>query len=196
MRRMNDLENFAYAEICKSLAGIGADIVPDIYVLSFYVEDLDDDPRYPILRVGYNTRARLATCAHIPGNEPKWNFAFWLQNTLVAIGEPGTQGQRLLEDLLTSQDLWYSNEEELANSAGCDAKAEAITGCFVAMCVRTAQELHGTGIIEARFGHPVPVIIHELEYDRQIAVQSAVANPPGVASEFVDWINSMYDDPV
>jgi len=34
--------------------------------------------------------------------------------------------------------------------------------------------------------------VHELEYYDEIAVQTAAANPPGVAGEFEDWIASMY----
>jgi hypothetical protein len=34
---MNDFEKFAYDEVCTALADIQIDIVPDVYVLSFYV---------------------------------------------------------------------------------------------------------------------------------------------------------------
>lgn len=127
---MNDFEKFAYDEVCKALEDIEVDIVPDVYVLSFYVFDLNDDPRHPILQVGYNTRTRLSACTPAEGQTPgwpiasdlheaKWSFAFWLQNELQLIGEPQTQGGLLLEELLKSKGLWYSDDDEHADFDRC-----------------------------------------------------------------------------
>jgi hypothetical protein len=33
------------------------------------------------------------------------------------------------------------------------------------------------------FGNPLPVLIHELEYDDEIAAQNVRANPPGVVPD-------------
>lgn len=199
---MNSFENFAYDEVCTALADIEVDIVPDIYVLSFNVFDLDDDPRHPILQVGYNTRTRLSACTPTEGQAPgwpiasdlheaKWNFAFWLQNELKFIGEPETQGGLLLEELLKSKALWYSDEDEHADFDRCTPIATEITAYFVAMCVRIAQALHASGVIKDRFLHSIPIVVHELEYYDQIASQTAAANPPGLTKEFVAWVSSL-----
>jgi len=188
---MNDFEKFACTEISNALAGIDAAAVPDIYALSFFVDDVDGDPRYPWLQLGYNTRAQVAAStasAASDAAEAKWNFAFWLQNELAFIGEPGTAGRQLLEQALKAEGLWYSDEEEAGDFERCMQVADRITAYFVDACVRIAQALHASGAIEARFGHPVPIIVHELEYYDQIAMQTAAANPPGLAQEFVDWV--------
>ncbi len=197
---MSDVEKYVFDEVCGGLASIDVDTAADIYVLSFYVDESAHENCHPILRVGFNTQSRVETCrAEIGGqadaDELKWNFAFWLQNTLLSFGEPGTEGQRLLEDMLTRKKLWYSDKDEDADFDACMQKADAIGQCFAAMCVRVAQELHACGIIEQRFGRRIPIIVHELEYFDQIASRTAAANPAGLANEFVDWINRMYDRP-
>lgn len=199
---MNDFEKFAYKDIFEELADIDTEITPDIYVLSFYVFDLDDDPRRPVLQLGYNTCARLAECTPAKGQAPgwpvassaqeaKWNFAFWLQNELKFIGEPESEGGQLLEAILKARGLWYSDEDEEADYDRCEKIASEITTYFVSACVRIAQALHASGVIEQRFSGPVPIVVHELEYYDQIALQTRLANPPGLAKEFEDWIASM-----
>lgn len=200
---MNDFEKFCYNEIYEALEAIDTRITPDIYVLSFYIFDLEDDPRRPVLQLGFNTRSRLAECIPAIGRESgwpgasstqeaTWNFAFWLQNALKFIGEPENEGGQLLETLLKSRGLWYSDEDEEAHFDHCEKIASEITAYFVDTCVRLAQALHESGVIEQRFSGPIPIVVHELEYYDKIAAQTRLANPPGVAKEFEDWIASLY----
>jgi hypothetical protein len=196
---MNDFEKFAYDQICDALATIDAQSTADIYVLSFYIYDVNDDPRRPVLQFGYNTRARLAECTpaddELPGwpvasnaQEAKWNFAFWLQNELTSVGETGSEGERLLEAALKAKALWYSDEDEETDFDGCDKFARGITDYFVDASVRIARALHASGVIEQRFSIAIPIVVHELEYYDQIGLQTRLANPPGIAQEFEDWI--------
>lgn len=190
---MNEFEKFAHDEICTALANVDTRGNPDIYVLSFYVFDIDDDPRYPVLQLGYNTLAHAMACAPSASGaeEAKWNFAFWLQNELKFIAEPGTQGRLLLEGHLKASGLWYSDEEEEEDFDQCMQIADRITAYFLDACVRIAQALHETGMIERTFSKPVPIVVHELEYYDEIAMQTCRANPPGLTKEFENWIASM-----
>ena len=52
---MNDFEQLFYSQISAALANIDKSTIRDIYALSFFIYDKDDDPRYPILQLGYNT---------------------------------------------------------------------------------------------------------------------------------------------
>ena len=61
---------------------------------------------------------------------------------------------------------------------------------FVSACVRLARHLHAIGLIDKTFGRPIPVLVHELEYYDAIADQAAAANPPGVAADFITWVQS------
>ena len=191
---MNDFEQFSYNMINAALAQIDPATIADIYALSFYMYDEDDDPRHPVLQLGYNLRTHLAqsTPEASDANEAKWNFAFWLQNELAFVGVPGTESGQLLEAQLKARGLWYSDEDEEADFDRCMQIGSEITTCFVGACVRIARALHDDGVIAQVFSRPVPIIVHELEYDDGIAVQTAAANPPGVAREFEDWIASLY----
>ena len=66
---------------------------------------------------------------------------------------------------------------------------EQITERFVELCVQVSRALHDEGSITGKFGRPVPIIVHELEYYDQIAEQTCRANPPGLTSEFEDWVS-------
>lgn len=158
---MNDFEKLSYDEISAALASIDTVSTPDIYAVSFYVSDVDDDPRYPILQLGFNTRTRVAesTASASSVDEATWNYAFWLQNELRFVGEVGTQGRQLLEDLLKTKGLWYSDEEEDADFDLCEQVASGITAYFVDACVRIAHALHANGVIERQFSCEVPIII-------------------------------------
>ena len=190
---MNDFEQFCYDTICTALAAIDTQVTPDIYALSFYMSDIDDDPRQPVLQLGYNTRTQVAQSAASASDaeEATWNYAFWLQNELTFVGEPGTQGAQLLQDLLQAKGLWYSDEDEAEHFDHCMLKAGDMTACFVDACVRVAQALHATGVIEQQFSRPVPIVVHGLEYYDAIALQTRLANPPGLTQAFEDWIASM-----
>jgi hypothetical protein len=194
MNPVNDFEQFCYDEICAALADIDTRNTPDIYVISFHVFDADDDPRYPVLQLGYNTRTRVAECAQSASNveEATWNYAFWLQNEIRFIGEAGTQGAKLLEDLLRTKGLWYSDEEDDADFDRCEQLASDITAYFVNAWVRIARALHTDGVIARQFSGQVPIVIHELEYYDDIAIQTRRANPPGWTNDFESWIASMY----
>lgn len=190
---MNDFERFCYQEICSALASVEPQGSPDIYALSFFINDVDDDPRYPVLQLGYNTLTRVAECTPSASDaeEARWNFAFWFQNELALVGQPGTKGRQLLEDWLKENGLWYSDEEEDIDFERCMRIASAITAYFIDACVRVARALHENGIIEQYFFRPIPILVHELEYYDEIALQTRSANPPGLATEFEEWIASL-----
>lgn len=191
---MNNFEQFSYNEISAALANIDMSTIPDVYVLSFFIHDKEDDPRHPVLQLGYNTLTHLAqsTQSASDADEAKWNFAFWLQNELAFVGESGTESGKLLEDLLQSRGLWYSDEDLEADFDRCLEIGGEITDYFVDACVRMARALHENGVIEQHFSRPLPIIVHEFEYYDVIALQTRSANPLGVAKEFEDWIASMY----
>lgn len=199
---MNTFESYAFKAISAAISAIDADVAADIYVVSLQVFDVDDDPRHPMVQLGYNTRERASDCTPVDETavgwpiasdaaEAKWNFAFYLQNQLLFIGEPGTAAGALLEDMFKAEGLWYS-DEDIERDEGRTYELDAlITARFVSMMVRVVQELHASGVIVQRFGQPIPVLVHELEYYDAIARQNALANPGQLADEFVQWIDAM-----
>lgn len=186
---MDDFEEHVQALIARALESVSPEEARDAYVVSLFVYDEEDDPRYPTITVGFNTETQVTATAGEAEDEDeaRWNFAFWLQNELVVIAdsERDPDGAALRRAWLEREGLWYEEDDD---DEGEDAD---ITGAFVAMAVRIVQRLHAGGLIEGVFGHAIPVLIHELEYYDEIAQQNRDANPDGLADEFSAWIAAM-----
>lgn len=178
--------------ILNALRRIPEDVRADIYVVSLYVYDEEDDPRRPTVTVGYNTVEQWkATAAQAwSSEEAKWNYAFWLQNELACFGETGSPSQRWVSAWIKGLGLWYSDAEEDADPDRTGELAWQITSRFVDACCEVVRRLHSSGDLKTIFGHALPVLVHELEYDDEIAEQNEAANPPGTCAEFVDWIRA------
>jgi hypothetical protein len=190
---MPKLADYIYEAARDVLDGIPIDVRPDIYVLSLFVYDEDDDPRRPTVRVGFNTESDVARSADpaeafsTDVHEARWNYAFWCQNELALIGdtESDAEGARLREQWARDEGLWYDLVED--ESPVFDDLDERLTNGFVSLLEGVVQRLHAADIIRI-FGKPLPVLIHELEYYDEIASQNLRANPPGVVpDDFVRW---------
>lgn len=112
------------ARIVAALDTIPASDRHDLYVVSLYVYDHEDDPRRPTITVDYNTERQVAACTPAPGQEPKWpiasnadearwNYAFWLQNALAVVcdGVRDPEGAERVRAWAKAAGFWYSDEE-------------------------------------------------------------------------------------
>lgn len=198
--KLNPFERHVYQQVSAAIKAIDSTAAADIYALSLQVSVVDDDSRQPMLQLGYNTLGQARACTPQAGQAPgwpiasdadeaTWNFAFWLQNELLFIGEPGTPSATLLVQLLKSEGLWYPDSFIAEDEEGAYALDDGIMARFAAMLVRVVQELHASGVITGRFGNAIPVLIHELDYHGAIARQNLAANPDGPAADFVAWID-------
>ena len=197
---LNPFERHVYQQISAAIDAIDSSAAAAIYALSLNVVAADDDPRHPMLQLGYNTLGQVQACTPAAGQAPgwpmasdadeaKWNFAFWLQNELLFIGEPGTASATMLAQPLKAEGLWYPDSYIAEDEQGAYALDDRIMARFAAMLVRVVQELHASGVISGRFGKSIPVLVHELEYHGAMARQNEAANPHGLAAEFVAWID-------
>ena len=187
------LASIAYDMLMRSITEISSDETTDIYALSFFIYDSDDDPRCPTLTLGYNTRSfyeEMISSAS-DNSEAKWNYAFWLQNSLCTVGKYGTKSGSALECWIDDMGMSYSDEEQDDDFDRCMALGAAITKEFVQLAVELAKQLHDSGFIGKKFNKSIPIIVHELEYYNEIAAQTLRANPPGVAEEFARWVEEM-----
>ncbi len=134
----------------------------DIYVISFYVEHEDYDPRKPMVYFGYNTEAQVKEETENASDEEeaRWNYAFWLQNELYCFGLNDDTG-----DLCRA----WAYQQKLTED-------ESSYQVFVDVLVEVVEDLHQSGVISRKIGREIPVIIHELEYYPQIAEQNIEAN--------------------
>lgn len=195
------LKNGKYADTLKAKSGVGVGFVDgsieilyakmkekirglieqkisewqedDIYAISLYVFDEEDDPCRPAAVLGYNTERQVQKSAPEASNEQeaRWNYAFWLQNEEMCLGRGETAED--IREWITEQDLW-ENEDE-------------ITSKFVDMLVSIVQEIHASGLLKDKYGREIPILIHELEYYEKIAQQNIDANGEALDSGFVSF---------
>lgn len=165
----------------------------DIYAISLFVYDMNDNPCEPVVTLGYNTLGHFQQ--EIPNasgaQEAKWNYAFWLQNEELSFGEGETQP--VVRQWIESAGYSYFTYEEMfdAEEDPEESLYEGITEAFIAVLIEVVRELHESGFIKEQFGKEIPVLIHELEYYEKIAAQNLKANPAETVEEFVQFCNEM-----
>ena len=203
---MLSFQDYVKRFIIAALEHTSSTVARDVYVVSLYVEDIANrDPRSPQVEVGFNTETRVAETTPAPGQAPgwpiasspeeaRWNFAFWLQNGLGHLGDPDKdpEGAALGPKWIRKQGLWYTDEEHERDPDAVYDKEEEISKRFTDLLVECSLELHDQGVLRRIFGRQIPVLIHELGYHNGVADQCRRANPPGLADDFVGWIDGMY----
>ncbi len=145
----------------------------DIYAISLYVYDEEDDLCRPTVTLGYNTERQVAESLEEASDEleARWNYAFWLQNQVFCWGVEESAEE--VQNWLSEQDLLDQEEE--------------ITEAFVEMLVEIVREIHASGLLTDRFGKEIPILIHELEYYEEIAEQNIRANGEELVREFAEF---------
>jgi len=179
----------------QAITSITASEAEDIYAISFLIDNEDDDPRQPTLTIGYNTEAQARRSIQDASGpaEARWNYAFWIQNQLVVVGDLTSDpaGATARREWISELGLWYDEPAAPADwitTAG--PLAAQIEAHFNQACWQLARTLHETGVVERSLGRPVPVIVHELEYYEGIAHRTELANPPGLADDFTAWVRT------
>ncbi len=161
----------------------------DIYAVSLFVYDMNDNPCEPVVTLGYNTVEQFQK--EIPNadgeQEAKWNYAFWLQNEELSFGVGETQ--TVVKQWIENAEYSYFTYEEMfgAGESPEESLYEGITEAFLGVLIEVVKELHGSGFIKEQFGKEVPVLIHGLEYYEEIAKQNLKANPAETVEEFVKF---------
>ncbi len=197
------LKNGKYADILKAKSGVGVGFVDgnieilhvkikekiqglmaqkisewqedDIYAISLYVFNEEDDPCRPVAVFGYNTERQVqkSITEAADEQEARWNYAFWLQNHEMCLGRDETA-----EDIRK----WITELEWEGE--------DAISFKFVNLLVAVVQGIHASGLLKEKFGREIPVLIHELEYHEKISQQNIEANGEALDRDFVSFCMS------
>ena len=163
----------------------------DIYAISFFVytNDAYENNGYSNITkfsVSYNTENDCIGASKL--SEKRWNYAFWRQNETPIIADD-TEGIKILFD-------WYK-ENGIVNigyedyDACYDDKMQYIgkgpSGYYELLLEITAvaKKLQDSGFIKNKFGTPIPIIIHDLEYSWYIIEATKKANSNGEADMFL-----------
>ena len=198
------IEHHLRARIRAGLEAIPEADRAGTYAVSVLLYFEEDDPRRPVVHVGHNTEARVAACTPAPGQAPRWpiassaaearwSYAFWLQDVLAAACDEGAdpEGARLRDAWARAHGYWYSDEEEAANLDAALRRVSPLAGAFLGLLTSAVRDLHLAGEVARLVGHPVPVLVHELEYVDETAELAEAANPGGLAEEFARYVRSL-----
>lgn len=185
----------SYDKLIDVINNLSSEVATDIYALSFFYYDEDDDARFPCIEVSYNTneqyRQETANAAH--ETEAKWNYAFWLQKSVAKIG--GTEDE-LLHNWLMDTPYYYSKAEY--ETAEKDDElfdrllehGENFETEFIEGIIHLVRKLFKEHVLENKFGKDIPVIIHELEYYDQPIDWTRKANKTGLIEDFLEAYKS------
>ncbi|MCT4615590.1 MAG: DUF4303 domain-containing protein [Marinifilaceae bacterium] len=183
-----ELKQYIKSKIAKGILTSLEEEKEEIYAFSLYVNDEDDDLRTPTILLGFNTEKHFESeIDHASDeNEARWNYAFWLQNEVLSIGEyNGEQEDRIkITEWIKAQELYYTDEQEDEDFDACLDLGAEITVNFVELLIEIVQDLQEDLDLEQ------PILIHELEYYPQIAEQNIRANGLKKVKEFTNWIAS------
>ncbi|MDE5582747.1 MAG: protein phosphatase 2C domain-containing protein [Ruminococcus sp.] len=154
---------------------------PDIYAISLFVYDDEDNPCKPTVILGYNTESEYENSISLADNkqDARWNYIYWLQNDELIFGTDDTA--RIVRQWIISTGHHY---DENADSSDSEKYAE-ITKDFTELLADIVQHLHSSGFIKKTFGRDIPMLIHGLDYNSDTAEINLLANCTDSVREFV-----------
>ena len=187
---MVNLQEYLENKVREVIANWGDD---DIYAISFFVYSNKDYEYRGYMNVtefsvGYNTERDCGGAPEI--SEERWNYAFWSQNnTYIIEANDENEGMKLLFDWYGEKridNIGYEDEEN------CYDKDMVYIGKgpvgyyeLLSEIAAVAKKLQESGFIKNKFGAPLPIIIHDLEYPWYIMEATREANSNGEAEPFL-----------
>lgn len=145
----------------------------DIYAISLYVNDEEDDPLRPTVMLGYNTEKQVMERVQDASDEQeaRWNYAFWLQNEELywGVGE----SEEYVKKWISENNLMDREDE--------------VTEAFIKLLIDIVRDIHALGILRDKFGKEIPILIHELEYYDKIGEQNIQANGAELVRDFAEF---------
>lgn len=189
-----------------ALQSFPQEALPGIYAVTFRLDSVDQDPRYPYLAVGHTTESEVARVLAQPRPpepwEARWSYAYFpasgLEGVRIAGHDPEHDpvGAELHRREAVAQGLWYEDDEDEqgddaedqqddAEQDDDEVRDERLTEEFRELCVAVARQLHRDGRIAAALGRPLPVILYDMfDPDAMFALTRA-ANPAELITEFL-----------
>lgn len=171
----------------------------DIYAISFFVYsneayEYNGYSNVTKFSVSYNTENDCNGAGEL--SEERWNYAFWRQDeTPIIDNDNENEGIKILFD-------WY-RENSIDNIGYEDYDVcyddemryigKGPVGYYELLSEITAvaKRLQDSGFIKNKFGAPIPIIIHDLEYPWYIIEATKKANPNGEADMFLSAMNEL-----
>ncbi|WP_251096478.1 hypothetical protein [Streptomyces sp. Caat 7-52] len=154
-----------------------------IYAVTFRIDSVDQDPRFPYLAIGYTTEADATLSARQTPDawEARWSYAFFPETGLEGVRIVGRDpdGARSHRREAESRGLWYEDDDEP------DGRDERLVEWFYEVCVATAGRLHESGRIVEVLGRPVPVVLYDMFDPDTMFELTSSANPAELVADFM-----------
>ncbi|MFE9384680.1 hypothetical protein ACFYMO_15845 [Streptomyces sp. NPDC007025] len=164
-----------------------------VYAVTFRVDSVDQDPRFPYLAVGCPTEdepARLLARPDAPDPwEARWHYACFPPSGLEGIrilgndAEHDPHGAALHRREAEADGLWY--EDDAPPDQVQDERGALLDTRFRELCVEPARLLHTEGDLVRALGRPVPVLLYDMFAPEAMFTLARAANPPGPVADFL-----------
>lgn len=165
----------------------------DIYAISFFVYSNEafvykGHSNVTEFCVSYNTENDCVGTGEL--SEERWNYAFWRQNeTTIIEANNENEGMRILFEWYEENgidNIGYENYDSCYNN-DMQYIGKGPVGYYELLLEITAvaKKLQDSGFIKSKFGKPIPIIIHDLEYPWYIIEATKKANSNGEANTFL-----------
>ena len=122
-------------------------------------------------------------------SEKRWNYAFWRKDGVPIIEiDDENEGIKLLFEWYKENNIENIGYEDYDSSYDGDKYiGKGPVGYYELLSVITdvAKNLQDSGFIKDKFGGPIPIIIHDLEYPWYIIEANKKANSNGEADTFL-----------
>lgn len=164
-----------------------------IYAISFFVY-ANDTYEYngfsnvPEFSISYNTENDCRGASEL--SEERWNYAFWRQDeTPIIRATNENEGIKILFEWYKENGIDNIGYEDY--NACYDNEMQYIgkgpVGYYELLSEITvvAKKLQDSGFIKKKFGKPIPIIIHDLEYPWYIIEANKIVNSNGEADAFL-----------
>ena len=190
---MSNLETYLYQKIRDVMLTWDE---PDIYAVSFFVYSNEllsfrEYDNVSTFAISYNTEE---DCEHAGRySEERWNYAFWRQDeTPIIEPEEGNTGMALLFEWYKEQGIDNIGYEGPDTPDGPVGFPE-----LVQLAGRVARRLQEEGFLREKFGRPIPILVHDLEYSDCTIKATEYANPSREAADFLTqgWTSAPLSPP-
>jgi hypothetical protein len=195
---MHAFERLIYDRFSQSIASWDTNTFPDIYAIYFELATVWCPERIiqGQVRLGYNTLAnfeegRKNAISEEDIQEAKWSLTFWLAELRVSVPREVEDFTDLPKDELALQDAWCTSvgifPDEIDDSGYPLYDEVRLYDALREVCRKTGQALHANGVIVAKFGKAIPIIMQDLETYEVHAEVTRAMNPPGLSHEAEKW---------
>lgn len=186
---MVDLQAYLENKLCDIISNWNEE---DIYAISFFVYanesyEYGGYSNVTQFSVSYNTEHDCNGAGNL--SEERWNYAFWRQNEIPIIEvDNENEGIKILFEWYAENGIDNIGYEDYNSCYDDEMRyiGKGPVGYYELLLEITAvaKKLQESGFIKHKFGVPIPIIIHDLEYSWYVIEANKKANPNGEADIF------------